>query len=122
MSKDGYDVSSGLTQDDALGRVQYMACAIINSNIRGVQRKATMFSDGGGIRSSFHFSSLLDVIYWQILNEIEGSTVERCQNCHAPFIKTDKRQRFCPKRYGEAESKCAMQFRKQQYLERHGIL
>lgn len=119
---DEYDVPSGLTLNTPLGRVRYIACAIINDNIREVSRKAFMLPNGEGIKSAFYFSALIDTIYWHILNAIEGATeIGRCQWCHTPFIKTDGRQRFCPKRYGETESRCALAFRQRQYREKKGI-
>ena len=37
--------------------------------------------------------------------------VARCQECGLPFVVTDPRQRFCPPRMGERESRCAMRHR-----------
>lgn len=114
---DDYDVPSGLVSDTPLGQVRYMASAIINSNIRGISRKATPLIDG--VKSSFYFTSLLDVISWQLLNSLEGGiSVAECATCHTPFIKTDGRQRFCPKRYGEAESRCALLYRQRKRLNK----
>lgn len=104
----------GLISDTPLGWVRRVALLIINSNITGIYRQATIKEDGK-IESAFYFSSMLDVIYWHILNAMEGGAdIGRCEECGTPFIKTDGRQRFCPKQYGEKESRCGMVYHQRQ--------
>lgn len=111
---DAYDVPSNLTKDAPLGWVRYYACAIINDNIKGVTRKAAMLPNGKGVKSEFYFSCMLDAIYWNVLNAFESADIGRCEECGTPFIKTDGRQRFCPKQYLEKESKCGMRYHQEQ--------
>lgn len=98
--------------DDPLDWVRHQIVAIINDNIARVKREPVVTPDG--IQSYFKFSSLLDVIYWQLLNAEEGGNLKLCKMCQKPYISTDGRQRFCHKRPWQketSESHCSMLYR-----------
>ena len=43
--------------------------------------------------------SLVEVIWWHVATAAVDGQVKLCDLCHAPFIVTDRRQRFCPAAY-----------------------
>ena len=88
---------------------------IINANLRRVHRYVSV-DEKGKPRSFFGYSAPVDVVYWHLANLIDGGTVKRCEaeGCGGIFIQADPRQRYCPKRWRQRESSCAMRQRQRQ--------
>jgi hypothetical protein len=99
----------------AIDLARFMRRTIINANIVEVRR--TLDDIDGKDRMAFTFSALVEVAYWHLANAVDGGVVKRCDNekCGAVFIQTDGRQRFCPPRFGQKESSCAIH----QRVKRH---
>jgi hypothetical protein len=91
---------------------------IINANLRGIYRYVSI-DDSGKDRSFFGFSAPIEVVYWHLATVIDGGMVKRCeaQGCGGIFVQTDPRQRFCPKRWRQRESSCAMRQRQRMHRE-----
>lgn len=88
---------------------------IINSNLRGITRYVSL-DDKGKDRSFFGYDAPVSVAYWHLANAIDGGIVKRCEanGCGGLFIQTDPRQRYCPKRWRQRESSCAMRQRQRE--------
>ena len=99
----------------AIELARFLRRTIINANIIEVRR--TLDDIDGKDRTAFTFSALVEVAYWHLANAVDGGVVKRCENekCGAVFIQTDGRQRFCPPRYGQKESACAIHQRVKRY-------
>jgi hypothetical protein len=62
-------------------------------------------------RSVFQFQALIQLIYWQLADWINGERLRECRECHMYFFAHDGRQQFCPPPQGIKESRCARRFR-----------
>jgi hypothetical protein len=104
-----------LTDWSAVDWARFMRRTIINANIAEVRR--TLDDIDGKDCMAFTFSALVEVAYWHLANAVDGGVVKRCENekCGAVFIQTDGRQRFCPARFGQKESACAVHQRVKRY-------
>jgi hypothetical protein len=70
---------------------------VINANIEGIRRALP----GGSRRSItgrsyWQFTALIETAYWHLADTLDRGRIKRCEECQAPFIQRDKRQRFCP--------------------------
>jgi hypothetical protein len=85
---------------------------IINRNVTRIYRYVSV-DDKGRDRTFFQFRARVDVAYWHLANALDGGTLKRCSadGCSGIFIQTDPRQRYCPKRWRQRESSCAMRQR-----------
>lgn len=97
--------------------VSYATCEILSHNLQGVVRQP--MRNGYKVKSGFCFEALIDAVYWQIQNGIDGGSLKLCDECKKPFIATHGRQKFCPPRYiykgHEQESTCAIAHRQRKY-------
>jgi hypothetical protein len=69
-------------------------------------------------RTVFKFKVLLQLIYWQLADWIDGGRLRQCAECQTPFRAADGRQRFCPPPYGVNESRCARRARERARREK----
>lgn len=93
---------------DAIAR--WLVAQIVTPNLEGLHLSV---ASNGLLEPIQTFDALLDVAYWHLWGLIKQSvsrqrekTVEggeqmpglltRCVECHALFVRTDRRQRFCP--------------------------
>jgi len=85
--------------------------SLINPNIKGISR--VLKEVGGKDQSLLQFQALIEVAYWQLADVVDGGRVRRCEasGCGAVFIQKDRRQRFCPPRFAQQESPCAIRER-----------
>ena len=102
-------------EDDILAKVGEVVTDIISENIRKVHRRSYFDPEDGKIKSYLFFEALIEAVYWQILDTAGGGEFRTCKECGAPFICTDRRQRFCPPRFMEQESRCALRHRQRKW-------
>lgn len=90
---------------------------IINANLRDIYRYVEW--DRGTARTYFGYTVTMSVIYWHLADVIDGGIVKRCEadGCGGFFIQTDPRQRYCPKRWRQRESACALRMRQRRIKE-----
>ena len=105
------------SQDSLADFARYIRMEIINRNIVGIRRE---FQDVDGRDQTFFvFSALVEVAYWQLADAIMGNqNIIRCEGCDAPFVQTNKRQRFCPTQFRQSESACAVRGRVRKHRQR----
>ena len=82
--------------------------AYLEPNLRGVERGY----DPETGQSVLKFTALIQLIYWQVADWIDGERLRRCEECQTSFFARDDRQRFCPRplALGPGESLCAKRF------------
>jgi CGNR zinc finger len=92
---------------------------LINANIDGIYPQPA--EDGGKDRIVFRFRALIEVAYWHLANAIVTGHVKRCESpdCGALFVQTDPRERYCPPRFRQRESSCAVRARVRRFRERN---
>jgi hypothetical protein len=100
---------STLYQPDDTGPVKARAVlrAFLEPNLCGVDRGY----DPETGRSVFKFKALIQLIYWQVADWINGERLRACEECQTIFFASDDRQRFCPPPQGINESRCARRAR-----------
>jgi hypothetical protein len=86
----------------------------LSENLAGVSRR--VFLDQGRFDPSFLFTAPIQAAYWHLADVLSRRRPEfvRCLVCQKVFVRTDKRQRFCPKILapGEhGESRCGGWYR-----------
>lgn len=89
---------------------------ILNPNLTGIYRYVTYDTKDKIDRSFFGFRAIVHVLYWHLANLIEGGTVKHCEaeGCDGLFIRSDPRQRYCPKRFRQNESACSARQRQRE--------
>jgi hypothetical protein len=79
---------------------------IITGNIAGVTR-SLLLSRSGTVSSLLTFRAMIEAVYWQLANRLEGGGVRRCLSCGGFFLSRDKRQQYCPPHPGSTRSRCS---------------
>jgi len=99
--------------DEPFERARTLRREIINANLVGVSR-AIYALRAGGEKSWFTTQAGIQAAYWHLANAVDGGVVKRCaaEGCGGVFIQTHGRQRFCPPRWRQSESPCALRERK----------
>jgi hypothetical protein len=67
---------------------------LINANLGDTGRR--LQSTESGIRTIFTFRALVQVIYWQLADQLGKSSIHRCVECGRIFTHSNIRARFCP--------------------------
>lgn len=94
---------------------RWLVSDIVSSNLSGLRLALIHRKDG--FRVVQEFAALIDVVYWHLAGLAETAKskgLARCADCGAMFVRTDRRQRFCPPPPDEAEkaeSRCAKRAR-----------
>jgi len=101
-----------------LATVGYMVCDILTPNLALIRRAVDYDPEASSIRSTFVYDCLIQAVYQQLLETAEGGRIAECAECHALFIQTDARQHFCPPRFKERESRCALRYRQREWRQR----
>jgi hypothetical protein len=98
--------------DDPRLAARHLRAGIINANLTGISRYVAVTDDGKD-RSFFGYMGRASVLYWHLANMIDGGIAKRCEaaGCGAFFIQSDPRQRYCPRRWQQLESSCAVRQR-----------
>lgn len=98
--------------------------AIINPNLRELHYELHTGTEGEGLRRVLAFRSPIALAYWHLAEMSTGdSPLVRCKECGAVFVRTDKRQRFCPPPpgwAGKTGSICGARSRKRRQRQRKG--
>ena len=62
----------------------------------------------------YRFTAMIEIAYLHAARLLpEAADLDRCKQCGALFRRHDGRQRFCPPREGEEESRCSYRYRYQ---------
>jgi hypothetical protein len=75
---------------------------LLNANLGETGRRLT----ATGLRTIFAFRALVQVIYWQLADQIGKSSIHRCAECGRIFTGANSRSRFCPPSGGKKISAC----------------
>lgn len=81
---------------------------LLNGNLGTTGRR--LQATGNGLRTVFTFRALVDVVYWQLADQIGNSAIQRCAECGRIFIAKNSRSRFCPPTGGKKISRCKTRF------------
>jgi hypothetical protein len=96
----------------------WLVASIITPNLAGLKLAVTPTTTS--VEATQEFDGLIDVIYWHLFSLVkrpgaEGKLLARCAECGALFVRTDRRQRFCPPPSAPngvaSESRCASRAR-----------
>jgi len=101
-----------------LATVGDMVCDILTPNLALNRREVYYDTETSSIRSTFVYDGMIQAVYQQLLETAEGGRIAECDECHALFIQTDARQHFCPPRFKEKESRCALRYRQREWRQR----
>lgn len=105
-------------QIPAVEVVGHIVGDILNENLALASRQVFFDPASHSIKSAFQYHALIQYVYQQLLETAEGGRIAECDECHALFIQTDGRQRFCPPRFKEKESRCALRYRQREWRQR----
>lgn len=78
--------------------------AYLAPNLGGVERGY----DPETGRSVLKFTALIQLIYWQVADWIDGERLRRCEECQTPFFARDDRQRFVHVRWRGGPAKASV--------------
>ena len=106
---------SGSPVKAAIGIVQYL----LNENLGPTARRLRSI-ETGGLRSVFTFRALIDVIYWQLADQLGRGSIHRCKECGRIFTNPNTKADYCPPTRGKKISRCksrwnVREFRKRQH-------
>lgn len=103
--------------EEPLKLAAYTIQKIINDNTSNIKREIGWSSPN--FKTYYNAETLIEIIYWHLMNKTEGGELRKCEYCHTPFFIIDNRQRFCPYDLKfEKESRCAMAYRQKQRRNR----
>jgi hypothetical protein len=77
---------------------------LLNANLGDAGRRLQMRN--GELRTIFTFHALVQVIYWQLADQIGKSSIRRCAECGRVFTSSNVRSRFCLPVGGKKISAC----------------
>lgn len=107
------------TQDEKAQQLTIVAHNIrrtlINENIRRIH--VEVHEENGQDQPFFVFNALYEMIYWHLADALGKNAVRRCAypRCQALFIPKRANQAYCPPRWRQKESPCAVRHR----VEKH---
>jgi len=61
---------------------------------------------------------LIEIIWLLVRDMALGGELRRCEECGAPFLVTDRRQRYCPPDLPGTNSRCAARAQKRRQRSR----
>jgi hypothetical protein len=85
----------------AIGTLQHL----LNANLGSTARKLQM-TEVGGLRNAFTFRALVEVVYWQLADQLVKGSIHQCKECQRIFMSRDPRAEFCPPDPGKKTSRC----------------
>lgn len=77
---------------DLRAKAQALLALRLEPNLSGVDR----VYDAETGKSVFRFRSLIQLIYWQIADGINGDRLRQCRECQAYFFADHDSREFCP--------------------------
>lgn len=84
----------------AIGILRFLLNANFGDAGRGLQ------STQHGLRTIFTFRTLIQVVYWQLADQLGRSSIHRCVECGRIFSHSNVRSRFCLPTGGKKISAC----------------
>lgn len=91
---------------------------VIEPNLKGISPTLVPLVDAEGLVVKYQFRALVNIVYWHAARLAEGvGGIGTCVMCGGLFLRTDRRQRFCPPKSWElerspgAESACGRRYR-----------
>jgi len=101
----------------ATGILRYLLNANLGSTGRRLQ------SSERGLRTVFTFRALIEVVYWELADQVGQSEIHRCRECGRIFVHANKKASYCPPTGGQKTSRCksrwlVREFRKRKDLKR----
>jgi hypothetical protein len=81
---------------------------LLNANLGETGRRIQIVASGP--RTVFTFRALIEVIYWQLADQIGKGAILRCAECGRIFTCANSRIRFCPPASGQKISPCKSRF------------
>lgn len=129
----GVAADPGLNDDElAIAAINLLAVAargILNENLVRVRKRVELtysvdidseeVSDKPRLVPDFGAMAMIDFVYSKLADQAASPSWRLCNECGAPFSASSPRQRFCPPRYGERESRCSLRFRQRLFRKRH---
>ena len=92
---------------------------LITDNIQGITRRLSTDAYGSRLASYFSFKAMIETVYWQLADRVEGGGVRRCLECRRFFLTRDKRQQYCPPYPGSTRSRCSSRVNVNSFRSRH---
>lgn len=89
----------------------------ITENIAGISRRMDMDAYGTRLASFFSFRAMIQTVYWQLADKVEGGGIRRCLECKRFFLARDKRQQYCPPFPGATRSRCSSRLNTSSFRE-----
>lgn len=75
---------------------KWIVLSIINENTTTIRRKV-FHLPGRPLWASYTFDALIEVIYWHLMEIVDGGRqIRRCKYCKTFFIATNAKKEFCP--------------------------
>lgn len=104
----------------ALNHLALVAERILNEHLQRIRRRVAVIPDQGGPRivNDHSITAMVDVVYAKLADRAMSQAWRRCAECGAPFHASHPRQKFCPPRFGEHESRCSMRYRQRAFRQR----
>ena len=101
-----FDMARALAESPPLDVARRIIAELLTPNLAGVTR----IYDAQTGAPRFHVRVLIEAIYWQLADRLDGRHTLRQCPCGALFFAQDARQRHCPPQAGQRESACAKRF------------
>lgn len=96
-------------------------CKFVSYNIERVGRRLLTDRFATKIDSYISFHAMIEAVYWQLADRIEGGGVRRCLACKQFFVARDKRQQYCPPWPGSTRSRCSARLNVQNFRSREKV-
>ncbi len=96
-------------EKNAVSLARMVCRGLINPNIAGIYPE--LRQERAEDRIYFHFHAPIEAAYWRLAIAINGGNVKLCKECGSAFIQSDGRQQYCPPRFRQRESACAIRAR-----------
>jgi hypothetical protein len=88
---------------------------LFNANLGEAQRR--LQSTAHGLRTVFTFRALVEVVYWQLADQLGKSSIHRCVECGRIFTHPNTKVRFCPPDAGKKISRCKARSNSREFRE-----
>lgn len=89
---------------------------LINENLGDTRRRIQ--SLGQHFRTIFVFRALVEVVYWQLADQLDKSSIHRCRECGRVFVHPNRRLRFCPPEGKKKISRCKSRWNVRRFRKR----
>jgi hypothetical protein len=90
---------------------------LLNRNLGHTRRQVELRK--GGFHAAFTFRALIEVVYWELADQLGKSSLHRCLECKRIFISSNPRARFCPPAEGKKISRCKSLWNVRRFRKKH---